>query len=766
MAEEQEKSTQETDTKTKTKLTSTQAVELRARYLDQAEFYNIFDPVLTCSKNEIPMTVNPVVAPVGCHYRTQHLSELTSKGYSNEDAYNAMAKLEQYATSKNYTVPSDEELIAWAKEKGINILQESNKSNTNSENKKESATSEQIEKAKEQAKPGPGDAIVTVLKNQDNPTQKFDEKDYTEWLCEVYNGLCRAEGQKPQIPTSICVSIALAKTGFINTEIGQFNFWKLPHDDSLTTLVSDEGRASFSSAEAGANACLIVCHRDNFKEALKPLKDKMWETPEEDKQKATKIILDKLDTSTGSALYDKVDEFVKKFNLREWDTDKKVSEGGHADQNTKENSKSGKNGSNMQDKMQKAAARVAALLEKNGSGWEIIPVGADHVRVIKLPRGKTPAEPIYPDFITVGDTVPEWVMSETYAQLKEMAEKKAFEEAGLKLSDSKRERLEAVGKEIEQFKETQFNAWCNSNGVKYDDETSKSEAKEKYEQAMKEKPEDFSDGIWLPDDASKSKYKALMEKKASCAGTSATSEAYKSYQNNLQSVKQEIASREGNWNQDSGHAVYTGNAGRGAAGSSSGSGTGSNRSSNANVEKMVQWALNIAQDDSHGYSQENRLGDPDYDCSSFVYSALKNAGFDVGMGNGDTIGDDLKNCGWEEHDFDNSMVSSLSRGDIMWFNGHVAIYIGDGHTVEATGSWAGEATPGDQHLQDDGEIGQYDVVRSSRPYTKFYHYPEKSSNEKEESKPKEEEKPKEEDKPKEEEKPKEEDKSKEQKQDS
>ena len=47
-----------------------------------------------------------------------------------------------------------------------------------------------------------------------------------------------------------------------------------------------------------------------------------------------------------------------------------------------------------------------------------------------------------------------------------------------------------------------------------------------------------------------------------------------------------------------------------------------------NLNKAVSWAIGIARDDSHGYDQENRNG-PDYDCSSFVGTALHNAGFPV-----------------------------------------------------------------------------------------------------------------------------------------
>ena len=44
------------------------------------------------------------------------------------------------------------------------------------------------------------------------------------------------------------------------------------------------------------------------------------------------------------------------------------------------------------------------------------------------------------------------------------------------------------------------------------------------------------------------------------------------------------------------------------------------------VEAMLAWALEIAEDDSHGYSQNNRYG-PDYDCTSFVCTALVEGGF-------------------------------------------------------------------------------------------------------------------------------------------
>lgn len=42
-----------------------------------------------------------------------------------------------------------------------------------------------------------------------------------------------------------------------------------------------------------------------------------------------------------------------------------------------------------------------------------------------------------------------------------------------------------------------------------------------------------------------------------------------------------------------------------------------------------QHAVAIANDDTHGYNQLHRYGDPDYDCSSLVASCLQFAGFDI-----------------------------------------------------------------------------------------------------------------------------------------
>lgn len=97
----------------------------------------------------------------------------------------------------------------------------------------------------------------------------------------------------------------------------------------------------------------------------------------------------------------------------------------------------------------------------------------------------------------------------------------------------------------------------------------------------------------------------------------------------------------------------------------------------------VSWAKNIADDDSHGYSQTHRKGNPDYDCSSFVYYALKHAGLDVGSSafNTSSEGAALEKAGFERHDW--AKVSDLQTGDVVWSSSHTEIYIGDGRFVGA-----------------------------------------------------------------------------------
>ena len=101
-----------------------------------------------------------------------------------------------------------------------------------------------------------------------------------------------------------------------------------------------------------------------------------------------------------------------------------------------------------------------------------------------------------------------------------------------------------------------------------------------------------------------------------------------------------------------------------------------------NIEKAVQFAEKIAADDSHGYSQANRLGNPDYDCSSLVAAALRAGGYDVAAdsftGN---LYQQLINNGFKSIDPD----APRKRGDIFLTPySHVVMCIDPDHIVHAS----------------------------------------------------------------------------------
>lgn len=109
------------------------------------------------------------------------------------------------------------------------------------------------------------------------------------------------------------------------------------------------------------------------------------------------------------------------------------------------------------------------------------------------------------------------------------------------------------------------------------------------------------------------------------------------------------------------------------------------RAASSVVERAISWAVSIANDNSHGYSQTSRWG-PDYDCSSFVISAFKNAGVNVGTA---TYTGNMR-AQFTQHGFQwipwsqIGGVSRLQRGDILLNEvQHTEIYLGNNQNVGA-----------------------------------------------------------------------------------
>jgi hypothetical protein len=122
------------------------------------------------------------------------------------------------------------------------------------------------------------------------------------------------------------------------------------------------------------------------------------------------------------------------------------------------------------------------------------------------------------------------------------------------------------------------------------------------------------------------------------------------------------------------------------------------------IENYVQNAINIANDNSHGYSQANRWG-KDYDCSSLVITVVENAGIPVKSKGGATYTGNMlsafKRCGFTDvtNRVNLATGAGLIRGDILLNRTHhTEIYIGNGRNVGAHSSETGSVTgqTGDQ----------------------------------------------------------------------
>lgn len=104
------------------------------------------------------------------------------------------------------------------------------------------------------------------------------------------------------------------------------------------------------------------------------------------------------------------------------------------------------------------------------------------------------------------------------------------------------------------------------------------------------------------------------------------------------------------------------------------------------TEKFVQHAIDIANDDSHGYSQLRRWG-VDYDCSSLMYECARFAGYPIKDRDPRYTGTmvaDFTALGFRCDYYDGNL-NDLEKGDILLnVDYHTAVYIGDGMLVEAS----------------------------------------------------------------------------------
>lgn len=150
------------------------------------------------------------------------------------------------------------------------------------------------------------------------------------------------------------------------------------------------------------------------------------------------------------------------------------------------------------------------------------------------------------------------------------------------------------------------------------------------------------------------------------------------------------------------------------------------------IENYTKYAEKIAKDDTHGYDQIDRMGNPNFDCSGLVITAVEKAGIKVKKA-GATYTGNIKNafkkCGFKDitSKITLSTGKGLKRGDILLSEGHhVAIYCGNGKMVDARINEKGTVTGGKSGDQTGHEIEIH--AYKNRPWNCILRYEERTSS--------------------------------------
>lgn len=142
------------------------------------------------------------------------------------------------------------------------------------------------------------------------------EFNYNEYIREYLGPICKSIIALNNIPPSVMIAVALVRTGNKASKIGKFNFWNLDYDETLTGQKSDKGKCAFEDYSDAVSGILKYLAQEKFDTKV-PAVGHVYD--EVDKQSVASNILSVLEGTGKTTLDDRPQQFVEKYNLRQYD---------------------------------------------------------------------------------------------------------------------------------------------------------------------------------------------------------------------------------------------------------------------------------------------------------------------------------------------------------------------------------------------------------------------------------------------------------------
>lgn len=205
---------------------------------------------------------------------------------------------------------------------------------------------------------------------------------------------CHADSE-PQLPASIMIAQAIQECGFDPSNSQGYSWFNIRGEGPAGSY---NGFRCYNSMEEACQDYISNMKGGIYDDALSHLKPKIEQDSTEDKLAYLQALLPHYapdsDGNNGFQYFQNCVQFINTYELLKYDDP-------NAANLTIDPSIAAKFGASAGSKSSGGGKSAAA----SDGGFEV-----KGTMVIKLPKNKTFAEPIYPDFVTINDTVPAWVL--------------------------------------------------------------------------------------------------------------------------------------------------------------------------------------------------------------------------------------------------------------------------------------------------------------------------------------------------------------------